>query len=453
VGMGECAKSLGLTDTAGAFAAGVLLANSNYKAQVQADILPFKGILLGIFFMDAGSSFDIDLVLSEFPTIITGAMALIVLKAATIFAATKIPRQFEPNRLNEIDAVQLSFLLAGGGEFAFVVLALAEKLGVLPVDLGGVLTAIVLITMAVTPLLGDFAEKVTKSLTENQTVEVPIIEDDVGFVEVPYSQVASDAVVVAGNSEVGSMVLKVLGENTSIIPDSDDESDAGLPKIVAFDNDPSLVDKLLMPSLNTLVLYGDGSNPEVLRSSGIVNPYAIFVSYHDHSQVVSATSRLRIAFRDTPIYARAQTRAEAQVIEAAGATEVVIEADELSRSSMQLLRGRWAKSVMNESVRPDECELRTMVAAATNITPQEVDELLELFSCMDPKGTGVVDPSDLALLIRNSNTGVMSDDEIEQLESWVFSTAKSKIDSIDFCRLYVQAPKHVKEAMGNGCLF
>jgi Kef-type K+ transport system membrane component KefB len=91
VGMGTIAKSLGLTDTAGAFAAGVLLANTNYRAQIQADILPFKGILLGIFFMVAGSSFDINLCIREFPTVATGVLALIALKAITLFLATRVP--------------------------------------------------------------------------------------------------------------------------------------------------------------------------------------------------------------------------------------------------------------------------------------------------------------------------------------------------------------------------
>ena len=84
VGMGAVAKSLGLIDTAGAFAAGILLANTNFRAQIQADILPFKGILLGIFFMDAGSLFDSELVLAELPTVLTGAISLILLKGITV---------------------------------------------------------------------------------------------------------------------------------------------------------------------------------------------------------------------------------------------------------------------------------------------------------------------------------------------------------------------------------
>lgn len=106
----------------------VLLANTNYRAQIQADILPFKGILLGIFFMVAGSSFDLDLAVREWPTVATGAAALVALKSATLLAATRVPRWLEPKRLCPADGIRLALLLSGGGEFAFVVLALAEKL-------------------------------------------------------------------------------------------------------------------------------------------------------------------------------------------------------------------------------------------------------------------------------------------------------------------------------------
>eukprot|EP00962_Isochrysis_galbana_P017848 scaffold5138_cov125-Isochrysis_galbana.AAC.8 len=128
--MGAIAKSLGLTDTAGAFAAGVLLANTNYRAQIQADILPFKGILLGVFFMDAGSSFDVDLALAQLPVVLAGAAGLVALKAITLGLATRVPRWLEPKRLPPADGLRLALLLSGGGEFAFVVLALAEKLKV-----------------------------------------------------------------------------------------------------------------------------------------------------------------------------------------------------------------------------------------------------------------------------------------------------------------------------------
>ena len=212
VGIGEIAKALGLTDTAGAFAAGVLLANTNYRAQIQADILPFKGILLGIFFMGAGSSFDTDIVLNEFPTVITGAFALLFFKALTLFLATRVPEWLEPNRLPVSDGIRLALLLAGGGEFAFVVLALAEKLQVLPADLGSLLTAIVLITMAVTPFLGEAADKVsTRFMADNANFEVTE--------EVQSTEVAQDAMVVCGYGEIGESCLRVLYEEFRSVKD------------------------------------------------------------------------------------------------------------------------------------------------------------------------------------------------------------------------------------------
>mmetsp|Transcript_29920 Transcript_29920/g.62959 ORF Transcript_29920/g.62959 Transcript_29920/m.62959 type:complete len:709 (+) Transcript_29920:223-2349(+) len=330
VGMGTVAKSLGLTDTAGAFAAGVLLANTNFRAQIQADILPFKGILLGIFFMDAGSLFDSDLVLTQLPTVLTGALSLIILKAVTVAAATRVPRWMEPNRLEPYDAVKLAFLLSGGGEFAFVVLALAERLEVLPKDLGGLLTAIVLITMAVTPLLGSVAAKASEAFVtiSTKSVAAESIED---------SLVAEDAIVICGYGDVGRAILLKLGST----PEFSHERKEGLPHIVAFDTEPLLINNILLPISNTAVMYGDGENPAVFQSHGVTKPRAIFVSYEEHEQVIAATSRLRNSFAETPIFTRAQSRKEATEIKCAGATDVIVEQDELARSAPALLKGEY----------------------------------------------------------------------------------------------------------------
>ncbi len=442
---------MGLTDTAGAFAAGVLLANTNYRAQVQADILPFKGILLGIFFMDAGSSFDLDLVLAEFPTIITGVLALIVLKGATVFCATKVPRWMEPNRLPERDALKLSFLLAGGGEFAFVVLAVAEKLKILPRDLGGLLTAIVLITMALTPLLGDFADRLSSRTKENDSLneESTLINfDENGIMEEP-SMVANDAVVVCGYDEIGKNVVEIIGENISVVPIQMIEDSTFLPRVAAFDTDPSLLDKILVPKRDAVVLFGDGANPEVLRSSGVTDPSAIFISYQDNGKVLSATSRLRNAFESTPIFARAQTRFEAQLLKSAGATEVVVESDELPRSAMALLIGEWESST--DSQLSQEL-LQRAVAQASRMTMAEVEDMLEWFKSIDEEGTGLISESNLIGVLRRSKLVVLSDEEIEKSEEWIKSVVKQPLDYIGFCRLFVKAPDAIKQALKEACL-
>jgi Kef-type K+ transport system membrane component KefB len=450
VGMGVIAKSLGLTDTAGAFAAGVLLANTNYRAQIQADILPFKGILLGIFFMVAGSSFDTDLVMTELPTVLTGAFALIFLKAVTLFSATRVPRWMEPNRLPTADGVRLALLLSGGGEFAFVVLALAERLGVLPEELGGLLTAIVLITMAATPVIGQIAEIASKPFLE--TVEAARVEGDAEDSE--STEIANDAVIVCGYGEIGRSVLRVLGEEYGELKELSlpDRSDPDLPRLVAFDTDPSLVDNILIPTENTVVLFGDGANPAVLVSSGVTEPAAIFVSYEDAGSVLSATARLRSSFPATPIYSRAQTRAEAQSLQAAGATEVIVESDELPRSAAALIWGTklWAAPAR---LAGNTERLQRAAAAAAGVSLELVDELLEVYSCMDRDASGLVEVDEVKAILRKSNTGISSDEEIQDMEDWVQRAVTSPLDPVGFCRLYARAPAFVKSALNDACLF
>ena len=448
VGIGQVAKTLGLTDTAGAFAAGVLLANTNYRAQIQADILPFKGILLGIFFMDAGSSFDVDLVMNELPTVLSGAVALVILKAVTLFAATRVPKWMEPNRLPTVDGVRLALLLSGGGEFAFVVLALAERLEVLPRELGGLLTAIVLITMSATPILGELA----KMLTTNMTDSPGSPRENLTKIIEEASVVASNAVIVCGYGEIGQSLLRALAidHQTTVANMEDEETRSKLPDVVAFDTDPSLLDIVLMPQEGTIVLFGDAANPQVLRSSGVTDPAAIYITYEDHYRVLAATSRLRAGFDHTPIFARAQNRAEAHSLKAAGATEVVVESDELPRSAVPLLR--MSKSIALTSPAMTQDQLRLAMAAAARITPEEVDHLLDLFKCMDDTKSGFISASKISNVLRNSNSGIVSDDEMVRMDNWVSSIVTSPIPPIEFCRLYLQAPEMIRRSLSDACM-
>ena len=164
VGMGVIADDLGLSSTTGAFAAGVLLAESGYRAQIEADIKPFEGILLGVFFVTAGASLDPLVCLDQWSTLLAGIAAFITIKVGIILAAG----QFALG-LTRADSARVALLLAGGGEFAFVVFKLAKNLDVLSDDLADLLTASVIISMSLTPLLGIVADKVGNILEEMET--------------------------------------------------------------------------------------------------------------------------------------------------------------------------------------------------------------------------------------------------------------------------------------------
>ncbi|CAB9507628.1 regulated potassium-efflux system protein [Seminavis robusta] len=460
-GMGTIAKSLGLTDTAGAFAAGVLLANTGFRAQIQADILPFKGILLGVFFMDAGSTFDIELALAAWPTILAGVVTLISLKAATMALATRVPEWMEPNRLPRAEGIKLSILLAGGGEFAFVVLALAERLGVISPDLSGVLTAIILITMGLTPLLGDFAATAAERIlledaNENEDCECrPWTETGV---------VPSQPIVVCGYGDVGHAVLHSLAEANDVlmlassgnaeVANGEDNTlpTCETPFIVAFDNDPKLLEKSVLVEDDTAVLmFGDGSNPAVIEASGIEQPQAIFVCYDEHNNNLAATSRLSRGFPSAPIYVRAQTRKEAESLKLAGATEAVVESDELARSAVALMRTSYITNVpvFDKSLGLKK-QLRRLAAAEAGISVDDVDCLLETYESLDQDGNGV-QVDEVVAFLRRTNTGLRNDEDTKRVEAWFDASGLSgSISSLEFFQLYGRAPDYVQQAFACG---
>ena len=159
IGMGNAAEMLGLSTTTGAFAAGVLLAGSQYRQQIEADIKPFEGILLGIFFMTAGANLDPALCVREWPTLLSGIAAFLAAKLGLIFVLGA-----GAFGLTRAQAIRVALLLAGGGEFAFVVFKLAETLGLIGGDLSSLLSASVILSMSLTPLLGEAAVYVSEQV-------------------------------------------------------------------------------------------------------------------------------------------------------------------------------------------------------------------------------------------------------------------------------------------------
>lgn len=142
VGIGALTDSLGLSSTLGAFVAGTLLAESNYRTQIETDIKPFKGLLLGLFFLTTGASVDPYVIQEQWPTVFALLFGLLAFKTAIITALGPI---FD---LTKAESVRTGLLLSGGGEFAFVVLTLADKLRVIPDQLAKILVGVVVLSMA-----------------------------------------------------------------------------------------------------------------------------------------------------------------------------------------------------------------------------------------------------------------------------------------------------------------
>ncbi|OMO92112.1 hypothetical protein COLO4_17848 [Corchorus olitorius] len=303
-------QKLGFSDTLGAFLAGALLAETNFRTQIEADIRPFRGLLLGLFFVTTGTSIDMQLLFREWPNVLSLLAGLIVIKTLIITAIG--PRV----GLTLQESIRVGFLLSQGGEFA---------LGVLPLELNKLLIIVVVLSMALTPLLNDVgrraAEFIDDKFDSDKTAEAVNFD-------------ASEPVVIIGFGQMGQVLANFL--STPLV--SGGEGDSMGLNYVAFDLNPSVVKasrKLGFP-----VLYGDASRPAVLQSAGISSPKAVLIMYRGKKRTLEAVQRLRLAFPAVPIYARAQDVKHLLDLKKAGATDAILENTETSlQLGSKLLKG------------------------------------------------------------------------------------------------------------------
>ncbi|XP_042005254.1 K(+) efflux antiporter 3, chloroplastic-like [Salvia splendens] len=337
-------QKLGFSDTLGAFLAGALLAETNYRTQIEADIRPFRGLLLGLFFVTTGTSIDTQLLMREWPNVISLLAGLIVIKTLIITALG--PRV----GLTLQESIRIGLLLSQGGEFAFVVFSLANRLGVLPLELNKLLIIVVVLSMSLTPFLNDVGRKLADYVGEKFEDENKA-DDSVNFD-------ATEPVVIVGFGKKAQVLANFLATPLA----SGIDGDAGWP-YVAFDLDPSVVKtsrKLGFP-----VLYGDGSRPAVLQSAGINSPKAILIMYTGKKKTLEAVERIRLVFPAVPIYVRAQDMMHLLELKKAGATDAILENTETSlQLGSKLLKGF---GVMSDDVN----FLRQLVRESMEVQAQE----------------------------------------------------------------------------------
>ncbi|CAD5186733.1 unnamed protein product [Musa acuminata subsp. malaccensis] len=311
-------QMLGFSDTLGAFLAGALLAETNFRTQIEADIRPFRGLLLGLFFVATGTSIDMQLLFREWPNVLSLLAGLIVIK--TMIITTIGPRV----GLTLQESVRIGLLLSQGGEFGFVVFSLANRLGVLPLELNKLLIIVVVLSMALTPWLNEIGRKAAEILDEKLQVK------EKGADMISFD--ATEPVVIVGFGQMGQVLANFLST-----PLASEDDNLGLPYVV-FDLNLGVVKaarKLGFP-----ILYGDGSRPAVLQSAGISSPKAVMVMYTGKSRTIGAVQRIRLAFPAVPIYARAQDVAHLLDLKKAGATDAILENAETSlQLGSKLLRG------------------------------------------------------------------------------------------------------------------
>ena len=290
----------GLSMALGAFLAGLILAETEYRREIEVTIEPFKGLLLGVFFFAVGMSLDIAKIIAQ-PWVIAGAMlALLALKAAVTYP---VMRAFNISRAG---AMESSALLSPAGEFAFVVLGLAVSLKVIGADIGGLALTVASLSLAILPIVGLAGRRLARR------VQPPKHLPDEALVEPDAEPNAK--VIVAGFGRVGQLVGSMLDENN--VP------------YIAIDTDPASVAN--GRRAGRPVYYGDAARPEFLERCGIAKAAAVVVTMDSRAAVETVTSTVRTMRQDIVIVARAKDRAHARLLYERGVTEAVPEAFEAS---------------------------------------------------------------------------------------------------------------------------
>jgi CPA2 family monovalent cation:H+ antiporter-2 len=296
---GWATAQAGMSMALGAFLAGLLLADSEYRHQVEADIQPFRGLFLGLFFMTVGMGIDLGRVADGAVMVVGLTVALLVGKAAILLG---IMRAFgHANRR----AGHVALLLAQGGEFAFVILGLAMQLDVVGQDIAQTLLPAVAISMALTPAFAWLGRTLEGNEPSPAGQALSLDEEKVEL---------SDHVLVAGFGRVGWTVCQVLARND--VP------------YVAIDTNPQRVQRGRAAGMP--VYYGDAGRLPVLEAAGLARARAVVITLDQPGIAERAVATVRAHDPKVPVVSRARDGRHRKNLEESGATSVVSEAVEAS---------------------------------------------------------------------------------------------------------------------------
>ncbi len=299
IGTGFLAASAGLSMALGAFIAGLLLAETEYRRAIEATIDPFKGLLLGVFFVSVGMSLDVSRLAQAPGAIFVAALGLIALKALIAYG---IGRAFG---LARAVALEAALLVSAGGEFAFVILGGAMGTGLVPYEVGQAVLVVTTVTMIAIPGLARVGASLSRRADRAKA--------EAGPAEPPPPEEAG-RVIVAGYGRVGQLVGEMLARHR--VP------------FIAIDADPVRVRDLR--EAGKPVYVGDSTNREFLRACGLENARALVVTLDTTRSIESVVAAARMERPDITIVARARDAKHATALYELGVDDAVPETIEAS---------------------------------------------------------------------------------------------------------------------------
>ncbi|MBX2889822.1 MAG: monovalent cation:proton antiporter-2 (CPA2) family protein [Saprospiraceae bacterium] len=327
-------SSVGLSPALGAFLGGVVLANSEYRHELESDIEPFKGLLLGTFFISIGASINLGFVAEQPIFILSAVLGVMLIKGMILFA---IGRAF---RMGIDQNSTFAFALCQMGEFAFVLLTFASRYGIFPEELSGLLLVITALSMALTPLFFLVNEKmvqprITAALAKD--IAPDVIEE-------------KNPVIIAGFGRFGSVVGRLLKAK-----------DVGT---TVLDNDADRVE--LLRKLGLKVYYGDASRLDLLQAAGAKEAKLLIIALDDPEQTLRLVEEAQKHFPHLALLVRATDRPDAYDLLSMGVKHVYRETLDTSlrmgADAMQMLgfRAYNARNIAQKFYEHDEKALRDL---------------------------------------------------------------------------------------------
>ncbi len=292
VGIAALMSLVGLSPALGTFLAGVVLANSEFRHELESNIEPFKGLLLGLFFITVGANVQFSVLFGEFFTIIALTITVMLLKGLILLALSFV------FGIKQSDRWLLALSLAQAGEFGFVLLNFSVQNHVLPTDLAQTLSLVVALSMFLTPLLFIVFEKMimprfVAASNERETDEI----DEKG------------AVIIAGVGRFGQIVNRMLVAN-------------GI-KTVVLDHQASQIDNLRQ--INIKAYFGDATRPDLLHQAGIDEAAMVVVAIDSREKSIELVQYLKHAHPHVTVLARAFDRGHSYRLRQAGADFIELE--------------------------------------------------------------------------------------------------------------------------------
>jgi len=281
-------NAAGISMGLGAFIAGMMVADSEYRHQIETDILPFKGLLLGLFFIAVGMSADLHLLASEPIHVLGATFALVVLKAALMYPVARW------RGLEHAEAIRASVVLSQGGEFAFVLLTAAASAALLPGSVAEFVILVVTLSMVTTPFLMNILERLLRS---RKTEDRPF--DEMAGHERP--------VVIAGFGRVGQIVARVL--NMHHIP------------FTALEANPKQVD--FVRQYGSDIYYGDATRLDSLRAAKVPQAKIFVLTLEDIEQSVKIAEIVHRQWPQVLLLVRARNRHHEMMLREIGVQFVI----------------------------------------------------------------------------------------------------------------------------------